>query len=155
MKSSNQMIPRFGKLRARNERDWGMVRNGKRGDMATPDELALWRRHFQELYESLINSREHFMAWSEELAMVEGENQTVDSQHCVDEIKTHLQRYREVMQQLPKLEEFTDQEVDKKTGRISQLLDISAEVTILKTDLPRQIKKLHLMLKQPLQSNGH
>ena len=37
----------------------------------TPDQLALWRRTYEELHESVVKSREQFMAWSEEVALVE------------------------------------------------------------------------------------
>ena len=38
------------------------------------------------------------------------------------EVKKDLQRYREVMRQLPKVEEFSDEEVENMSGKASQLL---------------------------------
>jgi hypothetical protein len=46
--------------------------------MATPDQMALWRIQYEELHASMVNKREQFMAWSEEVATVEGQNQTVE-----------------------------------------------------------------------------
>jgi hypothetical protein len=36
--------------------------------MRTPAELALWRVQYEELYKSMVNKREQFMAWEKELA---------------------------------------------------------------------------------------
>jgi len=46
--------------------------------MATPDQLALWRIQYEELHKSMEKSREHFMACSEEVALVEAQNQTAE-----------------------------------------------------------------------------
>jgi hypothetical protein len=103
-------------------------------DMTSPDHLAIWRRQYEEIHESMIKSREQFMAWSEEIAMIIGENQTVEFRRCVAQIKKDLQRYREVMKQLPtKVEEFSDEEVETMSGKASQLLDVAGEVTTLHT----------------------
>jgi hypothetical protein len=69
--------------------------------MATPDQLALWRIQYEELQASIVSKREQFMAWKEELAMLDMENQTVEFRRGVAEIKQDLQRYREVFKQLP------------------------------------------------------
>jgi hypothetical protein len=58
----------------------------------------------------------------------------------VADIKKDLQRYREVMRQLPKVEEFSDEEVEKMSGKASQLLDVAGEVTTLQTQFWRQLK---------------
>ena len=56
------------------------------------------------------------------------------------DIKKDLQRYREVMRQLPNVEEFSDEEVEKMSGKASQLLDVAGEVTTLQTPFWRQLK---------------
>lgn len=43
-------------------------------DRATPDQLRLWRIQYEELHKLMEKSREQFAAWSEEVAMVEGQN---------------------------------------------------------------------------------
>ena len=88
--------------------------------MVNVDELAGWRREFQDLYELMDKSCEQFAAWSEEVAMIEGENQSVEFRRGMAEVKKDLRRYREVMRQLPKVEEFSDEEVEKRSGKASQ-----------------------------------
>ncbi len=46
--------------------------------MATPEELAVWRWQYQEIHDSLEKIGEQFTTWSEELARIEGENQSVE-----------------------------------------------------------------------------
>ena len=71
----------------------------------------------------------------------EGENQSVEFQRSMAEIKKDLQRYREVMRQLPtKVEEFSDEEIEKMTGKASQLLALAEEVTALHTHVRRQLR---------------
>ena len=93
-------------------------------------------------------SREQFMAWSEEVAMVEGQNQTVEFRRCVAEIKQDLQRFRAIVKQLPKAAEFTDEEVENRSGNVSRLLDVVSDVIGLETHLPRKMEKLQFLLKQ-------
>jgi hypothetical protein len=119
--------------------------------MATADQLALWRIQYEELYKLMGKSREQFMGWSEEVAMIEGQNQTVEFRRCVAEIKQDLQRYRSIVNKLPKAAEFTDEEVENRSGNVSQLLDVVSDVIALEDQLPRKVEKLHFMLKQPLQ----
>jgi hypothetical protein len=115
--------------------------------MATPDQLAVWRRTYEELHESMVKSREQFMAWSEEVALVEAQNQTMEFRGCVLEIKQDLQRYGEVLKKLPKIQDLSDEEVEKNDGKAGQLLDVVQEVTALQINLPRKVEKLHFMLK--------
>jgi hypothetical protein len=115
--------------------------------MATPDQLAVWRRTYEELHESMVKSREQFMAWSEEVALVEAQNQTMEFRGCVLEIKQDLQRYGEVLNKLPKIQDLSDEEVEKNDGKAGQLLDVVQEVTALQINLPRKVEKLHFMLK--------
>jgi hypothetical protein len=115
--------------------------------MATPDQLAAWRRHYQEIHELMEKNREQFIAWSEELAMIEGENQTGEFRHCVFEIITDLQHYHAVMAQLPNVEEFTDEHIERRSANVFQLFDVAWEVNTLKADLSRKFEKLHLLLK--------
>jgi hypothetical protein len=58
-----------------------------------PGELALWRVQYEELYKSMVNKREQFMAWKEELALLD--MKTRRSSFGVAE--QDLLRYREVI----------------------------------------------------------
>ncbi len=65
------------------------------------------------------------------------------------EIKTDLQHYREVMAQLPKVEEFTDEDVESRSGKVFELFDVVWEdAKVLKNDLSRKFEQLHFLLKQ-------
>lgn len=108
--------------------------------MTNPEQVAVWRRQYEEIHESMIKSREQFMAWSEEVAKIAGENQSVEFRRRVAEIKKDLQRYRDVMRQLPKVEEFSDDEVENMSGKASQLLDVAGEVTTLHTHVRHQLR---------------
>ena len=119
--------------------------------MATQDQLTGWRCELKELHESMMKSREQFMAWSEELAMIEGKIKTEEFRDCVAEIKKDLQLYRDVMKKLPKVEDFSEEELEKRNGKAETLLDIVQEFTGLQINLPRKVEKLHFLLKQPLQ----
>ena len=55
--------------------------------MATPGKLALWRLQYEELHALMVNTREQFMAWSEDLADLEVQNETVEFWRCVAEIR--------------------------------------------------------------------
>jgi hypothetical protein len=116
--------------------------------MPTPEELAVWRRQYQEIHDSLEKIGEQFTTWSEEFARIEGENHRVEFQCCVVEIKTDLQHYRELMAQLPTVEEFTDEDVESRSGKVFKLFDVVWEVKALKNDLSRKFEKLHSLLKE-------
>ena len=66
---------------------------------------------------------------------------------CLVEIKTDLQHYHEVMAQLPNVEEFTDQDIERRSAKVFQLFEVAWEVNTLKADLSRKFEKLHLLLK--------
>jgi hypothetical protein len=119
--------------------------------MATPDQLALWRIQYEELHKSVETKREQFIAWSEELTMVEGRNETVEFRRCVAEIRQDLQRSREIMKKFPEAAEFADEEIENRSGKVSQLLDVASDVIVLEGQVPRKVEKLHFMLKRPLQ----
>ena len=108
--------------------------------MTNPEQIAVRRRQYEEIHESMIKSREQFMAWSEEVAKIAGENQSVELRRRVAEIKKDLQRYREVMRQLPKIEEFSDEEIENMSGKASQLLDVAGEVTTLHTHVRHHLR---------------
>ena len=119
--------------------------------MATPGKLALWRLQYEELHALMMNTREQFMAWSEDLAEVEVQNQTVEFRRCLAEIKRNLQHYGETMKKLPTAAAFTDEEVENTSGNVSQLLAVVSKVIRLKTLVPRKMEKLRFLLKQPFQ----
>ena len=119
--------------------------------MATPEELDGWRRDLQQLHTHLLNSREQFTAWKEDLDVTQGVVETDEFQNYVTEVKIDLQQGRQLLAQLPNVEEFTEEEIEKKIGKVGQLLNIGEQVTTLQTQLPRKMEKLQFLAKQRLQ----
>jgi hypothetical protein len=121
--------------------------------MVTPDNLVRWRNDFRQLYETIERGREEFEAWFEETAMLEAEIkvETEELRQTVTEIKNDRQRYRELLKQIPNVDDFSDEEVEKRSGKASALLDIAGEIAIMKIHVPRKVKKLRVLLKHPSQ----
>jgi hypothetical protein len=55
------------------------------------------------------------------------------------------------MKKLPAAAAFTDEEVEKTSGNVAQLLAVVSKVIRLKTLVPRKMEKLRFLLKQPFQ----
>jgi hypothetical protein len=119
--------------------------------MATLEEMDRWRRDLQQLHTLLLDTREQFTAWKEELDITQGVVETDEFQNYVTEIKIDLQQGRQLLAQLPNVEEFTEEEIEKKIGKVGQLLNIGEQVTTLQTQLPRKMEKLQFLAKQRLQ----
>ena len=107
------------------------------------------RREFQNLYDSLVNSREQFSAWFEETALIEAgaETKTGEFLDCVADFKKDQQRYRQIIKQLPNVAEFSEEELDKRSGKANRLLNIAGEITLMKTYFPRKIDRLRFLLE--------
>jgi len=122
--------------------------------MADPDQLARWRRDLQQLYDSIMKGAgEEFEAWFEETAMLEAEikTQTEELRQCVADIKKDKQRYNQLIKQVPKVEDFSAEEIEHRTGKACQLLDIASEISVMERHLPRMVEKLSFLLKHPSQ----
>ena len=110
------------------------------------------RRDFQNLYDSIMRGAgEEFEAWFEEAAMLEAEIETEEYRNCVADIKRDKQRYRQLIKQLPKVEDFSAEEIEYRTGKASQLLDVTGEIMLMKIHLPRKVERLTFLLKFPSQ----
>ena len=96
---------------------------------------------------------EEFEARFEETALLEAEIKTESEElrTCVNDIKKDRERYRQLLTQIPDVEDFSEQEIENRTGKASQLLDIAGEITIMGTHLPRKVEKLRFLLKHPSQ----
>ena len=90
------------------------------------------------------------MSWSEDLALLEVQNQTVEFRRCVAEIKRTLRHYRKTIKKLPAAASQTTK--SKNTvGNVSQLLNVVSEVIRLETHVSRVMEKLRFLLKRALQ----
>jgi hypothetical protein len=122
--------------------------------MADSEQLASWRRDLQQVHDSLMKGeREQFEAWFDETALIDADmtEENEEFRQSVADIKKDKQRYRQLMKQLPNVAEFSAEEVEKKSGKAFQLLDIAAEVMSLEIYLPRKVEKLAFMLKNRVQ----
>jgi len=121
--------------------------------MADPDQLARWRHEFQEIYESLMNSQEQVRAWYEEATVVAAgaETKTEELLECVADIEKDWERYWQIINQLPSVTEFSEEELEKRSGKASQLWDVSFEIMLMKTHFPRKIDKLRFLLEHRTQ----
>ncbi len=121
--------------------------------MADPETLTRWRREFQGVSDSLLNSREKFDAWFEETAKIEAEikTETDELRECIADIKKDQRRYPEVIAQVPNPVEFSAEELEKRTGKVSQLLDLAGEINLMIFHVPRKVERLRFLLKSPMQ----
>jgi hypothetical protein len=69
--------------------------------MATPRQLTVWRIQYEELNALMVYTREQFMGWSEDLALLELQNPTVECRRYVADIKRKLLSDRGIIKNLP------------------------------------------------------
>ena len=121
--------------------------------MVDPNKLAGWKREFKNLYDTLMEGREQFDAWFEETALLEADIKTENDEfhECIADIKKDQRRYRQVIKQIPKPEEFSAEELEKRTGKASRLLDLAGEITLMGIHVPRKVEKLRFLLRHVLQ----
>jgi hypothetical protein len=111
------------------------------------------RRDFQDLYDLLVNSREQFYAWFEEAALIEAgaETKTGEFLERAADIKKDEQRFRQIIKQLPNVAEFSEKELEKKSGKADRLLSLAGEIMLMKPYFPRKIDRLRFLLEQRTQ----
>jgi predicted nucleic acid-binding Zn-ribbon protein len=117
--------------------------------MVTPENLVRLRNDFRQLHETIERDREEFEAWFEETALLEAEikGESEELRHTVADINNDRQRYRELLKQIPNVDDFSDEEVEKRSGKASALLDIAGKIAIMKVHVPRKVEKLRFLLK--------
>lgn len=121
--------------------------------MVSPENLVRLRNEFRQLHETIERDREDFEAWFEEMAMLEAEIkvETEELRQTVTDIKADRQRYHELLNQIPNVDDLSDEEVEKRSGKASVLLDIASEVAVMKIRVPRKVEKLQFLVKHPSQ----
>jgi septal ring factor EnvC (AmiA/AmiB activator) len=121
--------------------------------MVSPENLVRLRNEFRQLHETIERGREDFEAWFEEMAMLEVEIkvETEELRQTVTDIKADRQRYHELLNQIPNVDDLSDEEVEKRSGKASVLLDIASEIAVMKIHVPRRVEKLQFLLKHPSQ----
>jgi septal ring factor EnvC (AmiA/AmiB activator) len=117
--------------------------------MASPDNLVRWRNDFRQVHETIETGRAEFEAWFKETALLEAEIKvkTEEIRQMVTDIKKDRQQYRKLLKQIPNVDDFSDEEVEKRSGKASALLDIAREIAIMKIHVPRKVEKLRFLLK--------
>ena len=111
------------------------------------------RREFQTLYDSLVNSREQFSAWFDETKLIESgaETKTDEFLERVADIEKDRQRYQQIIKQLPNVAEFSEQELEERSGKADQLLRLAGEFLLIRTYLSRKIDRLRFLLENRTQ----
>jgi septal ring factor EnvC (AmiA/AmiB activator) len=117
--------------------------------MATAENLVRWRNEFRQVHKIIEKDREEFEAWFEETALLEAEIkiETEELRQTVTDIKNDRQQYSELLKQIPNVDDFSDEEVEKRSGKASALLHIAGEIAIMKIHVPRKVEKLRFLLK--------
>ena len=122
--------------------------------MVDANTLARCKYDLQQLYESLMKGAgEEFGAWFEEAQTIEAEkeDESEEFRQCLADIKSDRQRYEQLLKLIPKVTEFSEEEIEKRSGKASQLLDIAGEIGDMKRHLPVKVEKLRSLLTNPLQ----
>ena len=111
------------------------------------------RREFQTLYDSLVNSSAQFSTWFKEAELIESaaENKTDEFLKRVADIQQDRQRYQQIITQLPNVVEFSEEELEKRTGKADQLLRLAGEFMLIRTYLSRKIDHLRFLLENRTQ----
>jgi hypothetical protein len=111
------------------------------------------RRDFQNLYDSLIRDREQFRAWFEEAGLIEARAETKSDEFLerAADIKKDGERFRQIINQLPNVAEFSAEELEKRSGKADQLLKLAGEIMLMKTYFPRKIANLRFLLEHRTQ----
>jgi hypothetical protein len=85
-----------------------------------PDSTKLERRRqeFRQLHESLVNGEQQFFAWFKEAKFVEAgaDNKTNEFLECMADIEKDQHRYRQIINQLPNVAEFSVEELKLTHG---------------------------------------
>jgi hypothetical protein len=107
----------------------------------------------QLVYDSLMNSQAQVHAWFEEATLVvaDAPTKTEELLDCAADIKQDWKRYWEIMNQLPNVGEFSEEELETRSGKADQLFYLSWEVMLIKTHFPCKIDKLRFLLEHPTQ----
>jgi hypothetical protein len=80
--------------------------------MASAENLTRWRRELKELSETIMNDREEFRARFEQANKYRADGD--EAKKCLQDIKNDERRYWQLIAQLPSVEDFNDEEVEKK-----------------------------------------
>jgi hypothetical protein len=109
------------------------------------------RREFQILYDSIASthSREQFSTWFKEVKLIESGAETKSDEflNYVADIEKDQQRYQQIIEQLPNVADFSEKELEKRTGKADRLLRLAGEFLLIRTYLGRNIDRLRFLLE--------
>jgi hypothetical protein len=117
--------------------------------MASVENLIRWRQELKQLSDTIMNVREEFRARFEQANKYRADGD--EAKKCLQDIKNDERRYWQLIAQLPSVEDFTDEEVEKRNKRASTFLDIAAEIASLHVWVERKVEKLEFLSKYPSQ----
>jgi hypothetical protein len=117
--------------------------------MASVENLIRWRQELKQLSDTILNVREEFRSRFEQANKYRADGD--EAKKCLQDIKNDERRYWQLIAQLPSVEDFTDEEVEKRNKRASTFLDIAAEIAALHVWVERKVEKLEFLSKYPSQ----
>ena len=110
-----------------------------------PDQETLnrWRFQVQELYDSIIGCQKQFFAWFEEAKAIAP--QTDEMSQLIKDVFIDELHYRRWINDLPRVEELTPEELENKRAEVQRLYNIGEEIVRLGTALEMKVTKLRYL----------
>jgi hypothetical protein len=117
--------------------------------MVTPENLVRLRNDFRQVHETIERDREELRLGLKRRHCSRRKSK-LNPRSCVKPSRTSKtigNQYRKLLKQIPNVDDFSDEEVEKRSGKASALLDIASKIAIMKVHVPRKVEKLRSLLK--------
>ena len=114
--------------------------------MTDQETLETLRGHFQRVYDAIISCQQRVSKWFEEAKTIEPETDEICE--LVKEILLYELEYQRSINagDLPPVEKFTDEELEKRIGSVERLSKIGEEMIRLGTAIEMRVLKLRYLL---------
>lgn len=109
------------------------------------------RRKFQQIQNSLIRgTTQQFEVWFQDTVLLETaiKDKTEEIRYCIEDINQDRKRYTEIIERVSTINvaDFSPEELQKRTGAASRLLNMAREISVIQMHLPWKVEKLAFML---------
>ena len=108
--------------------------------MANHELVEARRAQFREVYDSILATQKQFSGWFQQAKKVRPRNK--DMWQLINEIHIDEWCYQRCVSDLPKVEHFTPDEIENRTGAVSRLCEIGEEIIRLGTTLEMKLSRL-------------
>ena len=113
--------------------------------------LAQRRRELKEIQASLIrDNTKQFDVWFHDMELLDAaiREKTDEIRQCVIDINKDRKRYREIIIRAAAINvsDLSLDDLEKRSGEASRLLDMVTEIRVLAIQLPRKVEKLAFLL---------